>query len=48
MICFVQMENFWLEMQTETDSEFDTVYNISKFKWLREKFCETDALVKLS
>ena len=27
--CFVQMDNFLLEMQTETDSESDTVYNIS-------------------
>ena len=33
MNCFVRVEeNFLLEMQTETDSEFDTVYNISKFK----------------
>ena len=32
MNCFVQVEeNFWLEMQTEMDSESDTVYNISKF-----------------
>ena len=26
MNCFVQMDNFLLEMQTETDSESDIVY----------------------
>ena len=31
MNCFVQMDNFLLEMQTEMDSESDTVYNIPQF-----------------